>query len=743
MLCVLERDETNKYEVNMNKSTKGILQFFLLLTVSIQGIFSFPGDHNSLTCDKNFEGIPLSPPIIENPLGKIHSTIDEFILSNYIRKDSRTLALPITDCLPETMFCDANAVENRKNIIAAIKADLAKPYPDSIVKKNIRDKIETSYEGKEVHITKWGDSLSDFVQFYGIMGPAYPYFPQYGQQGYYGGSIPFVDSWSDYFSIFGKPNYTPVFVKNYGYATYTTTQVLDKMGVSLENTDVNWWDSRVTDNHCIKEVTEDWFIPIWPKHVFNGKSQLYSTLMIGGNDVLNASLKGTVLFPFLSSQLVNHTVDNISFMVDWHIENGKKVLLEGTIPIISKSIKPYNSLVVSRQAICRPLDETFIPPQKIPWWLCALGPGYCAQLAKATKDYYETIAKEFKKFGENLVEQIPDSGPNYTALNTYLDNPIGAPGAGANWFVEELENTVFNFITVDVLNGGQATPADGGESKLDSPLLRMGSITQACINDRIAQDIGPSYKSTFPNNVDYEPLYDHFNTKGNDPFAQSFWVPKSGIYRKYMGQLTTPDKDAGFPFFQDFEHIGPAGYQLWGQIIGTKLKALGWNKVPSNSDYPDPVIELDNDGPGKKIKKKAITIGWNGKETSLTKMISKKVTGVRDGAGTYGGYYRQYRGGIIYLQQINDLATSSNGSKFGEPFSVSGLLLDRYIQEGGPAGNLGFPTTDPYMVHFNSIDRAGFQCGYIDHNQMNILDPTNTSVTITSAACAANNSKLF
>ncbi len=458
--------------------------------------------------------------------------------------------------------------------------------------------------------------------------------------------------------------------------------------------------------------------------------------MIGGNDVLNAmvSTAPIVVFPFLGSQLVNHTVDNITFMVDWHIENGKKVLLEGTIPIISKAIKPYNSLVVSRQAICRPFDETFIPPQKIPWWLCAISPGYCASLAKAAKEYYETIAKEFKKFGENLVEQNPDAGPNYTALNTYLDNPIGAPIGGALWLNGEVEDTVFNFITVDVLNAGQATPADGGESKLDSPLLRMGSITQACINDRIAQDIGPSYKANFPNNVDYEPLYDYFNTQGTNPFAQSFWVPKTGIYRKYMGQLTTPDKDVGFPFFQDFEHIGPGGYQLWGQVIGTKLKAIGWNKVPSNSDYPEPVIELDNDGPGKKIKKKAIAIGWYGKETSLTKIIPKKAADSVNGVGTYGGYYRNYRGGRIYLEQIGDLGVDSN-AKFGVPFSVSGLLLDRYIQEGGPAGKLGFPTTDQYSVHFDSIDRAGFQCGYIDHNKMNILDPTNSYVHITSNSC--------
>lgn len=691
-----------------------------LLLFSFCALYSFPGDHNSLTCVDNF--------FIKEEGGK--AVNDDNLKNQFYSIDGTNFKID------SKLSQETQAAIRKQNATEALKTiktryDASQVIKDE-VKKNIRDKIETSYEGKEVHITKWGDSLSDFVQFYGIMGPAYPYFPQYGQQGYYGGSIPLIDSWSDYFSIFGKPNYTPVYVKNYGYATYTTDQVLDKMGISLENTEINWWDSRVTDNHCIKEVTEDWFIPIWPKHVFNGKSQLYSTLMIGGNDVLNASLTGTVLFPFLGSQLVNHTVDNITFMVDWHIENGKKVLLEGTIPIISKSIKPYNSLVVSRQALCRPLDETFIPPQKIPWWLCALGPGYCIQLQKAAREYYETIAKEFKKFGENLVEQNPDKSSGSSSLDSILDSTVGTVASAAIDSADNFSNFV---MTATVANGGQTPPpADGGESKLDSPLLRMGSITQACINDRIAQDIGPAYKANFPNNVDYEPLYDYFNTKGSNPFAESFWVPKSGIYRKYMGQLTRPDKDMGFPFFQDFEHIGPAGYQLWGEVIGTKLKALGWNKVPSNSDYPESVIELDNDGPGKKIKKKAIAIGWYGKETSRTKPIPKRFKDLIDGVGRFGGYFRSYRDGRIYLEQVGDLGGDSN-AKFGEPFSVSGLLLGRYLQEGGPSGKLGFPTTDPYMVHVNSIDRAGFKCGYIDHNQMNILDPTNTTVHITSNSC--------
>lgn len=47
------------------------------------------------------------------------------------------------------------------------------------IKKNIRENIDNNFEGHSLHVTKWGDSLSDFVQFYDLRELAYPYYPHY------------------------------------------------------------------------------------------------------------------------------------------------------------------------------------------------------------------------------------------------------------------------------------------------------------------------------------------------------------------------------------------------------------------------------------------------------------------------------------------------------------------------------------------------------------------------------------
>ncbi len=145
------------------KRTKLILtNIVVLLNISL---YSFPGDHNSLTCDKNFLG--LTATINGAPNTEITDINDKDpngteipntgILTKYFRKNISDL--------------DAQGKINRANIIAAINADIAKPYDQSIVKKSIRGNIDNTFEGKPLQVTKWGDSLSDFVSFYGVLTP--------------------------------------------------------------------------------------------------------------------------------------------------------------------------------------------------------------------------------------------------------------------------------------------------------------------------------------------------------------------------------------------------------------------------------------------------------------------------------------------------------------------------------------------------------------------------------------------
>jgi len=714
------------------KRSKIIFTILCIVFILFQksNLIAFPGDHNSLTCDKNFIGLTVN----------VYDKNTQAFVDKVIQDDIKDSAGNLTGILADyyrkrpDQLIDDNLRKSRANIITAINADIAKEFSQSIVKQNIRSRNISNDNGRTIHVTKWGDSLSDLVQVYGVMGPAYPSYETYKNQGIWGGGIGPIDSWDDYFSVFGSPsNQNVVFVQNYAVSTYTTDGVLRLMGVNLDNSiDSNWWDSRITDNHCIMEGSVPYFFNLRPGHEFSGKSALRSSLLVSGNDVFHEIGKLTVLFPFLGSHVVDHIVDNITMITDWHIENGKKILLEGAIPGLAGTIKPYNSAVVSRKALCRPFDETFIPPQKIPWWLCALGPGICAQAFKATQEYYKIIEKEFRTFGINLIEHKPESN-NHLTPQGFLNNPIGAIGSASN-VVDMAGDDIVNGI-MDGLRMTAAHPPDGGESKYNHPLMRMVSIIQACVNDRIEQDIGPSYAQNYPNNVDYLPLYNHFNITGNNESAPFFWVPKPGLYRKFMGKLSAGQShDLGF-IVPDIIHIGPAGYQLWGTIEGEWLKRKEWNRIPIETDYPEPVINLDNDGPGKKIKRKALALNWHGKDTSQTQKIQNRETGGVNGVGSFGGYFRTYRDGVIFLQQNNDLVGGTSETKFGEPFSVSGTLLARYLQEGGPAGKLGFPITDPFQIYFNSIDTINFQCGRIDHNIMNVLDLANADVHITSTAC--------
>lgn len=70
-----------------------------------------------------------------------------------------------------------------------------------------------------------------------------------------------------------------------------------------------------------------------------------------------------------------------------------------------------------------------------------------------------------------------------------------------------------------------------------------------------------------------------------------------------------------------------------------------------------------------------------------------------------------------------------------DAFLLNGLILSKYVSLGETSSNLGFPTSDPFLIHFDTIDRVNFECGYIDHNRLDLLNPNNTAVHITSNTC--------
>ncbi len=215
-----------------------IMVIIICLLFQESSVFAFPGDHNSLTCDKNFIGLTVNVfdnvtktfvnKVIEEDIKDASGNPTGGILFDYYRKRPDQLT-------------DDNFKKSRANIIAAINADIAKPHDQSIVKQKIRANHDATYEGKPLQVTKWGDSLSDFVNFYGVLTPSAVGNAVAPVGGIYGGSPLWIDSWSDYFSIWGQPPLVPVYVRNYGIATYTTTGVMDLMGYSSYYDGNNGW----------------------------------------------------------------------------------------------------------------------------------------------------------------------------------------------------------------------------------------------------------------------------------------------------------------------------------------------------------------------------------------------------------------------------------------------------------------------------------------------------------------------
>lgn len=83
--------------------------------------------------------------------------------------------------------------------------------------------------------------------------------------------------------------------------------------------------------------------------------------------------------------------------------------------------------------------------------------------------------------------------------------------------------------------------------------------------------------------------------------------------------------------------------------------------------------------------------GWLGYPTS-------SVEGVADGRGQVA----RFEGGVIYWGETTGA------------WALHGGILERYRQEGGPAGALGLPTSDVRSV-FAGVQRASFEGGVIEH----------------------------
>jgi len=656
-----------------------IFKLFIINFIFVFSIHPFPGDHNSLTCDKNFIGLRATidnaaNTIVTDDIKDANGNIKvEGILTQFYRKDPALLT--------------TTGFTNRANIVKAIQADLA--LSNSVVKQKIRLSHDLS-----VDVTKLGDSLSDFVDFYGRFNTSL-LDPALNAMGIYGGFLPNqIDSWDDYYTIYGGSLGSPFKVSNYAREGNTTIDLLNLLGVGGPLSDEYNWDVDLTKSKCLTtrggEYTwvANYVDPIHedPAGSGMGKSGFRSVIMIGGNDTMRGFLStgAGAWLPFNNQFNIDMVLANIGLIVDWHIENGKKVFLEGTIPIFSHPAPAqYNLALVNRQTLCKSYKDLTVENGEVPWW-AFLFPGTIEAGSNWNDHVYEAIARFYHVILFYTEKPAGINGIFYT-LEEFLNNGIEQlTGDGDKSIEEEWNDPITRFITT------------------------VASINQACLNDRIANNLAKTYRREYPNNFEYKTLYSDFNLTLDVPYAKDFWVPNT--YELYRQE---------FPWV-DIIHIGPKGYALWGDLMGKELKKLGWNLSPSQSEIDSAKIDISFEtfGPGSLIRKKSIEVGVFSTESG--KLV--KVTANSD----FGGAYKEYANGSgIYVKQwAADAVDISNKEKFKQANYVSGGIYIKYKQLGGPTGSLGFPISDTQCWGpgaFCTTKVTFFENGHILHDETPVL----------------------
>ena len=359
------------------------------------------------------------------------------------------------------------------------------------------DQTKVAQKQAAVDLTIWGDSLSELVQLYGAKEPGF--FGSSTPAGLYGRDPYFIDSFADYFTIFGDSFDDPFHNQELGVSGLTS------VGLAQNTTSGN--------NRCR---------PVHNQGLGNpggssDKTGARSLVMIGGNDNLFARAYIVPMLPFTSAHVNTNTLNHISKFIDWNLENGKSVLLQGNFPAKvtcvdddgttlpdnkSGCMSDYDPALINRVNLCAGGGPKPPPIPEIPWWFWLI------------------------------------------------------PGAG------EAALTAYTAQTVHVFKAWEHFLKRFGEKDTERRIEVEMSIAQACLNDRIGRELAPAYtNSGYGNRVFFHLLYNDFSKGRNDIYARNFWRPFDFVY------------EGGDPI-----HIGPLGYRHWAQKITPRLRSLGWSQ---------------------------------------------------------------------------------------------------------------------------------------------------------------------
>jgi hypothetical protein len=312
----------------MNQLNRYSIFFIILLNTSV---FSFPGDQLPLSCSYAFGGVD-GQSLDQKAAKKARAEIFAKGLSQKI---------DIYDITYDYTYATFKA----NNPSSTKTEEEYKEENRIIATKEYTDKIR-AYHNPSKRVTKLGDSLSDFVDFYGMILPENN--GMHRAAGGFGGLTPwYVDSWDDYMS-WGAGIVNPAEVlsfQNVAVYGYTTIGVLSQLGIERDSTSMDNLDVVDTGStYCLKDRPQNNSLNFQEGILAPGKSTTRSVLMIGGNDIFGFGIMSGTWVPFLNKRLVDFSLSNISMIVDWHLENGKKIFLEGTVPVFSAT-KEYTDKI--------------------------------------------------------------------------------------------------------------------------------------------------------------------------------------------------------------------------------------------------------------------------------------------------------------------------------------------------------------------------------------------------------------
>ncbi|MDX1959070.1 MAG: hypothetical protein SFU98_10895 [Leptospiraceae bacterium] len=662
------------------------MKLIFLILVNSTILFAFPGDQEPLACECAFTGSNCTSPnekleaknarkiLFAKGLSKKYDATNDFTYAHY----SATTA--DDPKLSEEVYRTKNKDEATKTYIEAIK----------------------KYHNPSKKITKLGDSLSDLVDLYGVILPQKN--GMHGASGAFGGlTLWYVDSWDDYISYgAGVSNPNGIFTyQNLGVSGDTSIGLLGRLGV---NKSISIYEQDILDTgtFCLGERTGS-NLPWYQEPILApGKTTTRSQIMIGGNDVFSTGVQVGFWLPFAARRLVDYTSANVATIVDWHMENGKKVFLEGNIPILSHPASGmYNSFLFNRTTICGTLQDITIDPEDVPWYVLLI-PGAAAKIM----EWNHFVVKELRIF--------------VTAIKKPPYGEHSQQAASDPFYELNSNNPITGYITT--LQGRGKRPQDFLQDPNSRMFLTAASIAQTCLNDRIRDEILPTYKEAFPKNIDGYTVFDHFVEPYKTlQYAPNFWSPEYSVYEQngavsdLFNNISIASLPGGMqtsgPFYtlRDAIHIGPEGYKRWGQVVGLKLAILGWQN-PGNSEDADIAVTFEKNDGFAAIRKRAIELGFIGKEKGLGQYL----TAIKD--KTFGGVMREYKDGkAIYATKINTDEYRKSNNKI-ETYFLYGGVLTEYLKIKGHKSGLGMPISEQMcwgVGIFCNFHLALFENGYI------------------------------